>query len=313
MEIVSKIAETLIPIFLVVGLGVLSVWCKVFATEDSQKFSKYDYHFGFPILILYSLLHTDFTKIWDFPFLATNVANLIVTTLFVLFLTSLFNIPRKFKGMLIIAGIYGNVAYMGIPMNEFLFGKEGVGYASVIVGIVSIFSLSVGIFLLEYFAAAECSVKSILKNIVKNPIIIAVILGITVSALKITLPKFLDDFLSMVSKSAGPIALFAIGMFFAKKRPIVGKGQIFVLCLANLILLPLTTYMCGKLFGLAISATSFKVSLLQAAMPLAATNFVLAQKYEIDQEVIANSIVISTVAALFTIGGLLYLIESGVL
>jgi predicted permease len=52
------------------------------------------------------------------------------------------------------------------------------------------------------------------------------------------------------------------------------------------------------------------VSLLQAAMPLAATNFVLAQKYKIDEEVIANSIIYSTIISLFTIGGLLYLVEN---
>ncbi|KKP36721.1 MAG: auxin efflux carrier [Candidatus Peregrinibacteria bacterium GW2011_GWF2_33_10] len=202
--------------------------------------------------------------------------------------------------MLIIAGIYGNVAYMGISMTEFLYGKDGVGYASIIVGI----------FLLEYFADAERSVKDILKNMSKNPIIIAVLLGILFSALKVSLPKFADDFLSMVSKSAGPIALFAIGMFFANRKIISSKCQIFVLCLANLILLPIITYACGLIFGLSLTLTSFKVSLLQTAMPLAATNFVLAQKYKIDEEVVANSIIYSTIISLFTIGGLLYLVEN---
>jgi hypothetical protein len=215
MSSILKITETLIPVFLVLFLGYISVMSKIFKSEDSKNFSKYDFYFGFPILIFYSLLHTNFENIWDFSFLFTNITNLFFAVLIIFLITTLFKVPKKFKGMLIIAGIYGNVAYMGIPMTEFLYGKDGVGYASIIVGIVSVFSLSIGIFLLEYFADAEHSVKDILKNMSKNPIIIAVLLGILFSALKISLPKFADDFLSMVSKSAGPIALFAIGMFFA--------------------------------------------------------------------------------------------------
>lgn len=307
------ILQTLLPIFLVMGLGMLSVKLKIFSVEDSKIFSNYDYYIGFPVLIFYSLLNTNFKNVFSIPFFLTNTLNLGIVILLVLLFAGIFKMPKKVRGMLVMAGIYGNVAYMGIPLSEFIFGKSGIGYASIIVGLVSIFCLSVGIFLLEFFNGMKTSFGSILKNMAKNPIIIAVILGIFAGILNIKFPKFINDFLILVSKSAAPIALFAIGMFFFKKNVVVSKMQIFMLCIVNLLILPIITIFLGKLFGLDGTSAAFKVSILQAAMPLAATNFVLAQRYQIDQEVVANSIIYSTLFSFFTLGGFLYLFESGLI
>ncbi len=295
-----EIIGILIPIFLVMGLGAASVFLKIFSVSDSYIFSRYDYYIGFPILIFYSLLHTGFEKIGNGSFLVANILNLAVTVLLIILISTFFKVKRKFIGVLVLTGVFGNVAYMGIPLSEALFGKEGVGHASVIVGLVSIFCLSVGIFFFEFFLSAQVKVQTLFKNLIKNPIIIAVCIGAVASALHMQFPAPLENFLSLVSKSASPIALFAIGMFLAQKFVIVEKGYIFTLCFLNLIALPLVTLGIGQLFGL--SGVSLKVSFLEAAMPLAVTNFVIAQKYKVYEDVIASAIVISTICSILTIG-----------
>lgn len=295
MEIIS----ILIPIFLVMGLGALSVFFKIFSVSDSYIFSRYDFYIGFPILIFYSLLHTDFGKIGNGAFLAANVFNLASIVILVLLFSYLFKVKRKLIGMLLLAGIFGNIAYMGIPLNEMLFGKEGAGYASAVVGIVSIFCFSIGIFFLEFFSSARVAVSMLAKNLIKNPIIIGTVLGMAASALSLQFPAPLENFLSFVSKSASPIALFAVGMFLAQKFVVAEKGIIIALCFLNLIALPLMTLGIGQIFGL--SGTSLKVSFLQAAMPLAVTNFVIAQKYKLYENAIASAIVISTILSVLTI------------
>lgn len=295
-----EIIGILIPIFLVMGLGAGSVFLKIFSVSDSYIFSRYDYYIGFPILIFYSLLHTAFEKIGNGAFLATNILNLTITVLLILLVSYFFKVKREFIGVLILTGIFGNVAYMGIPLNEALFGKEGVGYASVVIGLVSIFCLSVGIFFFEFFSSAHVKTLALFKNLLKNPIIIAVFFGIAASAFHAQFPSPLENFLSLVSKSASPIALFAIGMFLAQKFVASEKGYIFMLCFLNLIALPLITLGIGQLFGL--SGVPLKVSFLQAAMPLAVTNFVIAQKYKLYENAVASAIVISTVCSILTIG-----------
>lgn len=302
-----NIIAVLVPVFLVIGLGFLSVKTKIFKADDSYIFSRYDFYIGFPFLIFYSLLHTDFQKISNVPFLITNIFNIFIAILLVLVLARLLKISRKLTGIFIIGSIYGNVAYMGIPINQLLFGQEGIGYASVIVGIVSILTLSIGIFSLEYFTDHKPDIKKIFLDMLKNPILFAVVLGVLASAFKITLWAPLDDFLSLVSKSASPIALFAIGMFLVRKRAFKNKGFVFVLILFNLIVLPLITYLIAHFLN--FSGVPFKVSVIEAAMPLAATNFVLAQRYNIGEEIIANAIIISTVLSIFSLGVLISFIH----
>lgn len=295
-----NIIEILIPVFLVFGLGALSVASKVFSSDDSYVFSKYNYYFGLPILIFFSLYQTDFEKIGDLNFLAANLLNLIVTVLILLLISKVFKFQRKFTGMLVFAGILGNVAYMGIPLNELLFGTEGVGFASIIVGLVVAFSLSIGIFFLELFSKEKPNLKNISSKLLKNPLIIAIVLGILASGINLPFPVYIENFFQIVSKSAGPIALFSIGMFLVGKHLVKDRGKVFALVCANLILLPIITYGVGLFFGL--GSIPFKVSILQAAMPLAATTFVIAQEYKIMEETISNAIVVSTLLSIFTLG-----------
>ncbi len=58
-----NIINVLIPIFLVLGMGALSIKARIFKADDSYIFSRYDFYIGFPILIFYSLLHTEFAKV----------------------------------------------------------------------------------------------------------------------------------------------------------------------------------------------------------------------------------------------------------
>ncbi len=297
------IVNILIPVFLALGLGALSVKTRIFTLKDSYLFSKYDYYIAFPILIFYTLLQTDFEKISDVPFLLTNILNLIAIILIAFIVSFFLKTERKMMGIVILGSIYGNVAYMGIPINQLLFGEDGVSYASVIVGIVSIFALSIGIFLLEIFSGKKSGLSKILSNLIKSPIIIAVVLGILASAFQIRLFEPLENFLSLMSKSAAPVALFAIGMFLVRKHTLKHKKLIVTLCVLNLIILPIVTFFIAD--ALHFSGTAFKVSLLEAGMPLAATNFVIAQKYKIGEEIISDSIVISTLFSIFTLGGLM--------
>ena len=303
-----NIIQILLPVFLVIGLGTVSVAAKVFKQEDSAIFSHYDYYIGFPILIFYSLAHTDFGKIGDLSFLAANVANLAIVALLVILICFLLRFPRHLIGIMTLGAIYGNVAYIGIPLNQQLFQADGASYASIIVGVVSGFCLSVGLFFVEYFSKKHTNIKSILIHLIKNPIIISVALGILASALKITLPEALDAFLSMVSKSASPIALFAIGIFLVGKHTMSpDKLKIGLLCLMNLIALPLVTYFMGHAMG--ISDVPFNVTVLEAATPLAATNFVIAQRYKAGEEIISGAIVVSTLLSLITMGLVMYFLN----
>ena len=295
-----EIIEILIPVFLVLGLGSASVFGKIFTSDDSYIFSKYVFYFGFPVLIFNRLNHTAFEKVTDVPFLFTNLLGLLAVALCVVGIFWVFKLPKKLLGIMILAGIWGNVAYMGIPINEMFFGVEGGSYAAIVVGITVVFSLLFGVPFLEYFSHGKPSVKNVLLSVLKNPIVIGILLGLFASGMKLDLPVPIENFILLIAKSAGPVAIFSIGMFLVGKKVFSDKKLVFSLCFLNLFLLPLVMFGLGTLFS--VQGLMFEVSVLQAAMPIAITSFILAQKYKIAEEAVSGAIVLSTLLSIVTIG-----------
>lgn len=301
------ILDILLPIFLVMGLGALSVFLKVFKPQDSLIFSKYDYNIGFPILLFYTLVHTHFEQIGSPAFIGANILSLLAVSLLMLAIGFLLRLPKPSIGIMVVAAMFGNSAYMGIPVLQQLYGSEGTSYASLIVGIQLTLVLSVGIFMLEALQKRKPNVRGALWHLVKNPLIISVVLGIVCSLLSVTLPAFLENFLGMVSKSASPIALFAIGMFLVGKKLSPQPKKIALICFMKLIALPLITFGIAKALG--ITGIAFSSTLLEGAMPLAATTFVIAQTHGIEEEMISSSIVLTTLLSFGTLSVLLLLMK----
>ncbi len=300
-----EIIEILIPVFLMFGLGALSVWGKIFTSNDSYVFSKYVFYFGFPFLIFNRLNHTEFSSITDTSFLLANFLNLVLTTLCIVLLCLCLKLPKKLFGIMILAGIWGNVAYMGIPINEMFFGLEGGSYAAIVVGLTVVFSLLFAVPFLEYFDDGKLTLKEVVVSVLKNPIVIGILCGLFASAIEFKFPLLIENFVLLVAKSAGPVALFSIGMFLVGKKIFADKKIVGALCFANLLLLPLVTFLMGSLFSL--SGMPLHVSVLQAAMPIAITSFIIAQTYRIAEEAVAGAIVLSTLLSIVTIGGVMYI------
>lgn len=57
-----------------------------------------------------------------------------------------------------------------------------------------------------------------LINIVKNPIIIGIVLGVAASLLKIDFPEIIDKTLASLAKMASPLALITIGAGFEGRK-----------------------------------------------------------------------------------------------
>ena len=140
-----------------------------------------------------------------------------------------------------------------------------------------------------------------LKNFTRNPLLISVILGLIVGSLGITIPPILLKSLDMITASVTPTVLIVIGLFIGKSQ--IGKLTEWIpvvfFTLLTLVILPTIFYFGVKLFG--FEPNQFSSSIIQAAMPLAITPFALADKYNLNKDFIARSIVLSTILAVVSL------------
>ncbi len=279
-------AENILAAFIILLLGIAlsRKWRKVDWMDPLNSFA---YYIALPSLLLTSLWKMNVEQISIDFFLL----NYLAIFLGIVLAFSIFKILR-FEHPLILSfsSNFGNTAYLGIPLTILLFGK---GY----VGVAAIASFIYTSTLPLYILAFEGRVKIVC---IRNPIFLSVIGGITLNLLKIPKINFLFNAIKILGDSAPGVALFALGLWIGV-RGVKIKGNVVALFLYKLFALPsilLLLYFSGIF---TINETVFKIALLEAAMPLAITNFILAKKYEKLTEEISSAIVLTTFASLLTV------------
>ncbi len=312
------IMEVLFPIFAIIGLGYAFRRLSIVGENDIDVLNGYAYYIGFPALMFVSLYTTDFADISDPRLYLVNVGNALVMMCAVFGICTAMKVKRELKGVIVMASYFGNNAYMGFPVSQLAFGDGALPYAAIISGINIALALTVGLFLINLFAEKERPsvkwAKEIGVKLLKVPLLWGVIFGILCSFVSSVFRTQLEDppvagmldnlafvqtALVMLKSTASPVALFALGAFLFGRLPRSNFIEMGIVNFSKLALAPIVVILLCFVFGL--GAIQHDVSLAQAAMPMAVTNFVVAKKYKIQDEFVANSVVATTAVSIITI------------
>ncbi len=193
------------------------------------------------------------------------------------------------------ATLINNAGFAGLPMTEGIYGNLGLFYASIAIIPNRIFMWSAGISL---FTTSEFKTK--FKNVVLNPNIIAVFLGLIRAFCGINLPGPLDKALTNMGNMVAPMAMVVVGAILAdvNMKAVLEKGVLFV-SVIRLLVLPVLCV--AVLHLLSIDETARGVSLILTAMPAGTTTALLAAKYGADVEFASKCVFVTTILSLITV------------
>lgn len=142
--------------------------------------------------------------------------------------------------------------------------------------------------------------------------VIAALLGAVAAAVSLELALPVRRLLDYLSRAALPCALFAIGVTVAL-RPLRSFGPEFpFIIFCKMILHPVLVLLVLNLMG-GIEPLWIGTAVLMAAMPSAASVYVLAAKTDAYVDGASNAILVSTAVSLFTVTFLLYLVDQQLL
>ncbi len=191
--------------------------------------------------------------------------------------------------------IVNNSGFAGLPMCSEIFGDIGLFYASFFLIPNRIFMWTAGISLFE-----KTDAKTKWKNVLLNPNIIAVELGLLFSVLSIQLPHFLNYSIEHIGAAVSPLSMMVVGAILADVDfKTVFDKNVFYLSGIRLILLPLLTLGIVTLFQL--DSTISGVSLVLTCMPVGTTTALLAAKYNADVDFASKCVFVTTILSLITV------------
>jgi hypothetical protein len=295
------------PIFLMVLLGVVLKRGRVIDDAFIVTVSKLIYMVGLPTLLFISSATSDFTQMADMRLLmAFGVMTLVV--FFFAQATAHWHVQHKQDVGVFVQGAFrGNLVILGLAFCANAYGPRGVAIAALPVAMTVVMYNFLSVYTLSRSLESENGFGKTVKGIVRNPLLIAIALGLVVNAVGLPLPKLLLDSGSYLGQMVLPLALICIGGALNLKQLHRVDRVAAAASVWKLLVSPLLA--CTLAIGLGVRGENLAILFLLAASPTATVSFAMVQAIGGNATLAANIIVQTTLASLLTVTLGLWLLQ----
>lgn len=197
-----------------------------------------------------------------------------------------------------VASCYVNAGNLGIPLTSYLFGTAT--YVAPVMMYQLIVLAPIAFVMLDLAETGQSpSLKRVLLQPVRNPIVVASLLGVGLALSGWQLPEVVAQPINLIAGLAVPGALIAYGMSL-HGAPIpgkqVGRAALGAIMVMKMLVLPATAYLVARfIFGM--HGEPLLAATLCAALPTAQNVFVYAVRYRTAVPLARDAVLATTVAA----------------
>ena len=194
------------------------------------------------------------------------------------------------------ASAFCNAGFIGIPLAQAVIGDEGVFYMAASVALLNLFQWTYGVYIMT---DRRDSISA--KTIAKNPVVIAIVIGIALFLSRLPVPGIVTSTLGYIAGMNTPVAMILMGTYMAKLpwRKLLDK-RAYGCVLFRLVIIPAVVLLV--FWALPISNQNVALAAyLAAATPVGANICVFAQQYDCDYEFSVVTVCLSTVLSIVTV------------
>lgn len=301
-----------IPIFLVMVLGYF-LWRRGMLNENFVNVAnKFNFDVTLPFMVFRDIAAVDIRSVFDLKYVLFCAIASSVCFWVVWGLAKLFIKDKSLIGAFVQASFRSSAAVMGLAFISNLYGPSAMGPLMIIgaVPLYNIYSVLVLTFEAEDDGTGRDTgkLKEACVNILKNPIIISIVLGLIISLCKLNFPVLVDNTIDNVAKMATPLALITLGAGFegkealAKMKPtlwaafikLIGQAAIFI---------PIA-------IALGFTGEKLIAIMVMLAAPATPSCYIMAKNMKNDGALTASIIVTTTLLAAFTLTGWIFILRS---
>ncbi len=298
------------PIFLVMVIGWTLRRIGMLSGEFVTVANRFNFAVTLPVLLFRDISSVDIRTVFDLKFVLFCALSSTVCFWTIWGLTRLFLKDRTMRGAFVQASFRSSVAVMGMAFINNVYGTSAMGPLMIVgaVPLYNIFSVIVLTFEADGSGERETGkIKEACVNILKNPIIIAILLGLLAALLRVDFPVLVDKTIGSVAQLATPLALIGLGAGFegrkalAKIRPTLWASAI-KLVIQPLVFVPIAAWM-------GFTGEKMIAILIMLAAPATPSCYIMAKNMRNDGVLTASIVVMTTLLAAFTLTGWIYLLK----
>ncbi|MGJ5617994.1 AEC family transporter [Sulfitobacter sp. MF3-043] len=291
-----------LPFFALIGLGYWAGRTRFFSAEATAYLTKFVFYFALSAMLFRFSANLSLAEVWDTRLV---VAYLWGTT-FVYGIATIVGFLRRLDVPTVAieaqCAAIGNTGFLGVPMLTLLLGPEAIGPVLLALAVDLVVFSSLIVILITGARDGQFSLRmlrTIGLGLIKNPMIVAIVLGFAWSGMSIPIPAPMNDFLAILGGAATPGALFAIGASLATKS----AERLYIagwLSFCKLVLHPLFVGFAA-LFVFEVDPFKAGVIISAAALPVAGNVYILAQHYGVAPQRVSAAILVSTALSIVTV------------
>jgi len=304
-----NILNTVLPVFLVIGLGFGIRRCGLIDAQFISNINRLVYYVCLPLLLFYKIGTADFSTNFNPALIAGSMLVILLGFVAVYRLAGAMRLAGPVQGVVAQGACRGNLAFMGLALVYNAYGEAGLTRAGILMGfLVPVYNLgAILVLTLSQGQDTKPQGPHWLSQVLLNPLILASALGIVWSSYHLPLPLLLNRALNIVSATALPLALLAIGGSFSIERLQGNLKLATLVSVCKLLLIPLLTSVL--LMALGVNGLDFAVGILLAGAPAATANYIMATELKGDAQLAGTIVMLSTLLSVFSYALLLFLLQ----
>jgi len=278
------------PVLIVIGLGFC--WGRSRVPYASEFVTRAVMNIGAPCLVVSAISQADIS--------GEGFAQVAIAASVVLAGTALLGaiVIRLMGGdlrALLSPIVFPNTGNMGLPLCLFAFGEEGLALAVAFFMVQMTTLMTFGVALMS---RSGTGLWATLRGLLQQPLIHAIAIALIMLASDVQLPVWIDSTLKLLGDFTIPLMLLTLGVSLSTLSTTDwwrSMGLSLLRIVGGLAFAWLAVTWMG------MSGPARNVVLLQAIMPAAVFNYLLALKYDREPAAVAGIVVASTVMALVAV------------
>lgn len=297
MDFVLISIDLLMPMILLIFLGYLLKKKGIINDQYENISSRLVFNLALPITMFSATAKSNMRVAInaDMWFFVAITSLMLISMGFISHFVSLHIVKdRRTRGAFVQGAFRSNFVIIGYPILMSLFGDDVLLPMTLVtvflIPIVNVFSVI--ILTINNPEIKEIDFKKIILNIITNPLIISILMGIAFSLLQIELPNFLENTFAYIRGLTTPLALINIGSMFVFGVQMKDR-EIQLACLAlKSFIYPVFYTAIGIMLGFRDQILG--VLFIAIAAPSPPSGYVMAKIMHSDDVFSANNIVLST-------------------
>lgn len=293
------------PVFLTILCGFLLTYITIIKREGIPFLAKLAMNAFIPAMLFQTLSQSDISAHFDLRLWGSYYSGVLVNFALIFVIARMWLRAKTDEAAVTaMGGVFSNIVLLGIPLVQAVYGEEGLVPLLIVLSIHPLSLLGMTIMIVEGSRGGEGhwlpKVLRSVARVARNPIIVAIVLGVLASLFEVRMPEMIDGTLERF-RTAGPtIALLLVGAGLYGQS-VRGNLSASLLCtVAKMFVQPILVFSIGH-FIFDLPPLWLTIVTLVAALPSGANVAIIAGSYNVCIDRSSTTILITTIISMLTL------------